>query len=141
MANALIDSLSKDSEEMKFYLQEKSILEITEIIAQLMENKNVKKIELAKRLNRSKGYITQLLNGRANMTLRTISDVLWALDFSLTIEALPLEFEKDLESVGQYDLSRGADFWEQQTIRLNRTQRPDVTDKEKEAVEQLKLAG
>lgn len=141
MANALIDNLSKNSEEMKFYLQEKFILEVTEIIAQLMEKKNVKKVELAKRLNRSKGYITQLLNGRANMTLRTVSDVLRALDSSLSISAQPLGFETSCELVGQYDLSSGADFWEQETIRLERTKRPDVTDKEREAIEQLKLAG
>ena len=141
MGTALIDKLSYDSEEMKFYLQEKLILEVTEIIAQLMQKKNVKKVELAERLGRSKGYITQLLNGRANMTLKTVADVLWALDSGLSISAQPLVFETSLELVGEYDLPRGADFWAQKNIRLVRTQGPEVTEKESEAVEQLKLAG
>jgi len=93
MSNALIDNLVYDSEEMKFYLQEKLILETTELIAAIMEEKGINKSELAKKLGRSKGYITQLLDGRANMTLRTISDVMWALDSSLAVNANPLGFE------------------------------------------------
>jgi len=141
MGTALIDKLTYDSEEMKFYLQEKLILEMTEIIAQLMQKKNVKKVELAERLGRSKGYITQLLNGRANMTLKTVADVLWALDYRMTVSVQPLESEKSTEFIGQYDWPHGTDFWAQETIRLVRTQRPDVTEKEREAVDQLKLAG
>lgn len=137
----MIEELKRDSEEMRLYQQEWLILEVTEHISKVMEKKSIKKKELAERLGRSKGYITQLLDGRANMTLRTVADVMWALDSSLSISAQPLGFETSCELVGQYGLSSGADFWEQQTIRFERTQRPSVTVKEKEADEQLKLAG
>ena len=46
--------------------------------------------ELAKRLDRTKGYITQLLDGRANMTVRTISDVFTALDRAVHFQDGPL---------------------------------------------------
>ena len=141
MKGQIIDELADDSEEMRLYQEEWLILQMTILIENLMEKKGVRKNELAERLDRSKGYITQLLDGRANMTLRTVADVLCALDSSLTISAQPLGFETSGELVGQYGLSSGADFWEQQTIRLERTQRPNVTVKEREADEQLKLAG
>ncbi|MBW8002510.1 MAG: helix-turn-helix transcriptional regulator [Planctomycetes bacterium] len=105
MANTLIDNLENDSVKMKFYLQEKLILDTTELIAELMEKKNIRKSDLAQKLGRSKGYVTQLLNGRANMTLRTISDVMWALESGLAVHAYSLSFEKNYEVEKAYDLS------------------------------------
>lgn len=139
MAGALIDNLAYDSEEMKLYLQEKLILEVTECIADFMQRKGIKKSELAKKLDKTKGYITQLLNGRANMTLRTVADVMWALDCSLTVDVHPLGFETRIESGVEYDLPSEADFWGH--IRLLPIQQTDVTTKEREKVNQLKLAG
>jgi len=102
MKGALIDKLKSDSEEMRLYQQEWLILETTELIATLMEDKGIKKSELAEKLGRTKGYITQLLDGRANMTLRTISDVMWALDSSLIVNAGLLGFETAGESTMEY---------------------------------------
>ncbi len=97
MSGALIDDLAYDSEDMKFYLQEKLILEITELISELMEEKGIRKIDLAQKLGRSKGYITQLLDGRANMTLKTISDVMWALESDLFMNSEPLNSGSNIE--------------------------------------------
>lgn len=44
-----------------------------------MEETQITRAELARRLGTSKGYVTQLLDGTANMTLRTVSDVFVAL--------------------------------------------------------------
>lgn len=93
MKGTLIDKLKKDSDEMRLFQQEMFILEVTELICELMTEKNIKKSELAQRLGRTKGYITQLLDGRANMTLRTISDVFWAMDSCLNMSVRPIEFE------------------------------------------------
>jgi transcriptional regulator with XRE-family HTH domain len=98
MHGTLVDNLKKDSEEMRLLQQEWLILEITEHIANLMEKKGVRKKELAERLGRSKGYITQLLDGRTNMTLRTVADVMWALDSSLKVDVSPLAFESSFLS-------------------------------------------
>ena len=106
MGETLIDKLTATPEGMKLYQQERLILEVTELICELMEGAGVKKSELAERLGRSKGYITQLLDGRANMTLRTISDVLWALDSSLHVSSGPLDVGKDsgAESAEECDM-------------------------------------
>jgi transcriptional regulator with XRE-family HTH domain len=44
-----------------------------------MDEAGVTRSELAARLGKTKGYITQLLDGSANMTIRTIADVFLVL--------------------------------------------------------------
>jgi len=140
MAEALIDNLARDSEEMKFYLQEKLILEVTEVIAEFMQRKNVRKVELARRLNKSKGYITQVLNGRANMTLRTVADVMWAVDCSLSVTARPLGFEAYAESGGEYDFSSVEKFYSHPHIQTLQPQGDRVAGKKEETSYQYKWA-
>lgn len=111
MKGLIIDELKNNSEEMRLYQQEWLILEVTELIAFLMNDKRVSKTQLARRLGRSKGYVTQLLDGRANMTLRTVADLMWALDSSLGISARPLGFESSMETVSQYELAEHTDSW------------------------------
>lgn len=64
----------------RLLLQEELILDVTEAIAEQMESQNLLQKDLAKRLNKTKGYVSQLLGGGRNLTLRTISDVADALD-------------------------------------------------------------
>ena len=85
-----VERFTSDPESMRLYQQERIILETSDLISDLLDRTGVTKAELAERLDRSKSYVTQLLNGRANMTLRTISDVMWALDSNLVISAAPL---------------------------------------------------
>lgn len=89
----LADKLQKDPELQKFYYQEQLILEVTELIAKLMQKYKVSKSELAKRLGKGRSYVTQLLDGTSNMTLRTISDVFVVLDSMLVVKAGPLSLE------------------------------------------------
>ena len=89
----LADKLQKDPELQKFYYQEQLILEVAELIAKLMQKYKVSKSELAKRLGKGRSYVTQLLDGTSNMTLRTISDVFVVLDSMLVVKAGPLSLE------------------------------------------------
>lgn len=98
MKKTLIEEFVSTDEEMRLFQQEKLILECTELICELMDKRGINKAELAKRLGKTKGYITQLLDGRANMTLRTISDVMWTLDASLALNAGSLTIETSRES-------------------------------------------
>ncbi|MCI0421076.1 MAG: hypothetical protein L0312_17925, partial [Acidobacteria bacterium] len=41
----------------------------------VMKEEGVTRSALAKRLGRSKGWVTQLLDGQANKTIRTVADV------------------------------------------------------------------
>ena len=85
-----VERFTSDPENMRLYQQERVILETSDLISDLLDQTGITKADLAERLGRSKSYVTQLLNGRANMTLRTISDVMWALDSNLVISTVPL---------------------------------------------------
>ena len=90
MAQTWVEKHTADPERMKAFQQERLILEVTELISRLMEEQSVSKTQLADRLGKTKGYITQLLDGRANMTLRTVSDVLFVLGRTLVVSDVPL---------------------------------------------------
>jgi len=66
--------------ETRLYRQECAILAVTECVCQLMDKRKVSRSELARRLGRTKGYVTRFLGGRSNMTVRAVSDIFTALD-------------------------------------------------------------
>ena len=71
--------LSANPEFRKSLAVESLVLEAGELIARLMESRGVNRAELARRLGKSRAWVTQLLNGRANLTLKTLAEVAWAL--------------------------------------------------------------
>ena len=86
MANSVIDDMN-DPEFRKLLAQEELILEVTETICELLENEKVSRKELADRLGKSKGFISQLLNGGRNLTLRTVADNFHVLGYKVTLAA------------------------------------------------------
>lgn len=70
--------------------QERSILETTELICEIMEKAGISRVQLAERLGKSKGFISQLLDGTANMTIRTMSDMFVALGYQFHPSTSPL---------------------------------------------------
>ena len=68
-----------DSELDRLLLQEELILDVTEKLTQALNGAGVTKAELARRLGRSPGFISQVFGGGRNLTLRTISDIAAAL--------------------------------------------------------------
>ncbi len=85
------EQLMESPEFRKLYAIEGLILEAGEFIARLMQQQQVTKAELARRLGKSRAYITQMLNGSANLTLRTLAEVAYALGAEVKLEALPVE--------------------------------------------------
>lgn len=65
--------------------EEELILEVTEALARTLESAGVSRAELARRLGRSRGFVTQLFSGGRNLTLRTIADVLDVLDKRMSV--------------------------------------------------------
>jgi transcriptional regulator with XRE-family HTH domain len=59
--------------------QEELILEVTEAVTAALDRAEVTRTELARRLGKSKGFVSQILAGGRNLTLRTIADVADAL--------------------------------------------------------------
>lgn len=90
MTETLIEKLTKTPDGMRLYQQERAIQELTDLICELMDEQHVTRTDLAHRLGKTPGYITQLLDGRANMTIRTISDVLHALNRAVHFQDGPL---------------------------------------------------
>lgn len=63
----------------KLVAQETLITEATEALWIALERAGINKSELAERLGATKGYVSQVLSGSRNMTLRTLSDICFAL--------------------------------------------------------------
>lgn len=110
--------IQNDPEMRQYYYQEKLILEVTELICELMEQKGINKAELARKLGRSKSNVTQLLDGTTNMTLRTVSDTLLALDSKLAVSLVPLESasKQDPHSLANQIVSETLKRWNDSVV-------------------------
>ena len=90
MSQTLTEKLMSTPEGLALLQQEKLILDVTELICGLMREKGVSRAELAGLLGKSRAHVTQLLDGRANMTLRTVADAFAALGSSLHLSVTPI---------------------------------------------------
>lgn len=77
-------------EDRKEYEIERLVLWASDLIARAMEEQNLSKAEIAAKLGVSRAYVTQVLNGRRNMTLRTLGELAWACKNRVVINAEPL---------------------------------------------------
>jgi antitoxin component HigA of HigAB toxin-antitoxin module len=66
------------AEEQRVYAQETLKLLVAETILQALDAANINRTVLAERIGKSKGYVSQVINGTRNMTLDTLADLLWA---------------------------------------------------------------
>ena len=74
MTKTLLEKYAEDPAHMRLLQQELAILEVTGLLEAAMRQAGVSRAELAKRLGKSRGWITQLLHGQANKTIRTVAD-------------------------------------------------------------------
>ncbi len=81
--------LMEDPEFRRLLAIEALVTEASETIARLMAEQNVSKADLARRLHKSRAWVTQLLSGKANMTVRTLAEVVYALDAEVKLSAQP----------------------------------------------------
>jgi transcriptional regulator with XRE-family HTH domain len=61
--------------------------EAAETIAKLMARQKVSKADLARRLGKSRAWVTQLLSGKTNMTVRTLAEVVFELGAEVKLHA------------------------------------------------------
>jgi transcriptional regulator with XRE-family HTH domain len=85
MKTTILDEYLKDEEFRRLFAQEDLIMEVTETLCELLEKEEVSRKELADRLGKSKGFISQLLNGGRNLTLRTVADILHVLGYRASL--------------------------------------------------------
>lgn len=86
------DTCFSDAEE-RAYAREDLVFNVTEDLLVMLEDLNISKAELARRLGKSKSYVTQVLSGSRNMTLGSFSDICFALGFKpkVKIPVKPVE--------------------------------------------------
>jgi transcriptional regulator with XRE-family HTH domain len=79
VVQTLSQQIAATEEGKRLLQQEDAILDVTELICEIMAETGVSRSELARRLRTTRGYVTQLLDGRANMTIRKVADIFFAL--------------------------------------------------------------
>lgn len=120
MTKSIYDEFVEDRENHRLVEQEYLILTATEKICEWMEENDVSRTQLADRIGKTPAYVSQLLSGSRNMTLRTLADLAFALDRRVELqdvrlrnETLETEFEEVamLLSPGSFRMRRPAGNW------------------------------
>lgn len=86
------DMLDKYKDDIDF-LTEEAIIEFNEKIVKRLKELNLSRTELANKLGVSKAFITKLLNGNPNLTIKTMVNIAKALDCNLELDLCPKEYE------------------------------------------------
>lgn len=126
----LSDQVCSTDQGERIWQQERTILDATERICELMLKNKVTRSDLAYRLGKSKGYVSQLLDGERNMTLRTLSDVFVALGRAVHITDANLN--SGIDAPGVFRIFEETVGWKQpEQVRSTNTSHPktiQVTD-------------
>ena len=85
MKTTILDEYLKDEEFQRLFAQEDLILEVTKHFVNSWRTKRFPGKELADRLGKTKGFVSQLLNGGRNLTLRTVADILHVLGYRASL--------------------------------------------------------
>jgi transcriptional regulator with XRE-family HTH domain len=77
--------------QMRLFQQERAIYEVTELIESLLKEAGISRAEFAKRLGKTKGWVTQLLDGDSNKTIRTVADACAVLGHEFRVSSQPIQ--------------------------------------------------
>src|SRR4030043_1944426 len=102
MKTTILDEYLKDEEFRRLFAQEDLIIEVTETLCELLEKEKISRKELADRLGKTKGFISQLLNGGRNLTLRTVADILHVLGYRASLTAHKEEVKRQESNVIEF---------------------------------------
>jgi transcriptional regulator with XRE-family HTH domain len=98
----LLDKYMEDPEFARLMAQGDLIMEVTETLCELLEKEKISRKELADRLGKSKGFISQLLNGGRNLTLRTVADILHVLGYKVALTAHKEEVKRQKSNIIEF---------------------------------------
>ena|SRR4030042_2320639 len=79
--NIFNDSISDDVKDIydEEYAQTAALLDAANLISEAMEEKGINQTELARQLDVSRGYVSRLLSGHENMSIKNVARVLHVL--------------------------------------------------------------
>lgn len=80
MEKTIIERKKGNPEYRRLFQQEKLLLEAQALIVEAMDAAEISRAELARRMNVTRGYITQVLSGKNNPTLRSFADFMTVLN-------------------------------------------------------------
>lgn len=103
-----LDEFIANPENRKIYEQERLLVDATELLSTVMETTGTKRTELAQRLGKSKAYVTQILRGNQNLTLKTLADAFFALNHRLLVVAEPMAAGAGLVLTRQWNVTQQA---------------------------------
>jgi transcriptional regulator with XRE-family HTH domain len=78
--NTLNEWAGQSAENRRSLAGESLILQVAQKLWEIMEECEISRAQLAESLHRTRSYVTQVLSGSTNVTLRTLSDIGDALD-------------------------------------------------------------
>lgn len=90
------------------------IMDVTESICEILEKEGISRQQLAGRIGRSKGFVSQVLNGARNMTLATLAEIAHALKYSPSIRFQKKDGEKMFLDYGEVNMESEECIYETQ---------------------------
>jgi antitoxin component HigA of HigAB toxin-antitoxin module len=108
MMYAQLEKFVENPENRRIYEQERLLVDATELLSTVMEKTGTKRAELAQRLKKSKAYVTQILRGNQNLTLKTLADAFFALNHRLLVVAEPMAAGAGLVLTRQWNVTQHA---------------------------------
>lgn len=86
---SFFEKIQNESKANKKLFARTALIEnVTEDLMLAMEDLEISKTQLARKLGKSKSYISQILNGSRNMTLNSLSDLCFELNIEPKIQII-----------------------------------------------------
>jgi transcriptional regulator with XRE-family HTH domain len=96
MTKTVVAQFTETPEGLRLFQQERLATEVTELICRTMKDRRIKRSQLADMLHKTKGRVSQILNGnQRNLTLRTVSDIFTALGKMMVVSAKDISIEEE----------------------------------------------
>ena len=108
-----IRNFIKENENSFWFKLEELLYDLTETIYERMKQKGISQRELAKRLGVSDAYISKILKGNENISLKTLLKLALALGLNVEIKMQPIEqrsYRKNEESTSNRSWQEVIDF-------------------------------
>ena len=84
-----LDQVLSDPSRRRRFARNRVVVDTAVALNKAVEASGWTQKELAERLERTEGYVSQVLSGGANMTLRTLGDFAYGLDCTVTVSLAP----------------------------------------------------
>ncbi len=96
MLNSDVSRLANNPDDLRIFQQERLVVEVSQLMCEAMKDRGIRRKKLAEMLKKSKGRISQILNGETNLTLYTIADIFTALGKTATVSIEDIYTERPI---------------------------------------------